>query len=111
MVVFKCIYSVLLIQNKPHTYNVRTIFPNSAALSCLPHPRTVTFATATGLDLPDSRYLRVHAAICRVAQLSGAVQYLDSYDLELETSMVLASDGSSSELLSSQLRRTLLVVD
>jgi len=73
-------------------------------------PRTVAFTTATALDLPDSRYLRLHAAVCRVAQFSGVAQYLDSCVLESETRNVLAFDGSSSELLSFQLQSTLLVV-
>jgi len=106
----KRIYSIFLAQDNPQTYTICTVFPNDFSLSHMPHPRIVTFTTATALDLPDPRYLRLHAAVCRVAQLSGTAQYLDSYDLELETMKVLAFDGSSSELLSSQLQRALLVV-
>lgn len=35
-------------------------------------PQTVTFSTDTGLPLPNPVYLRMHAALCRVAQFSGA---------------------------------------
>ena len=36
------------------------------------------------------RYLWLHAAVCRVAHMSGAAQYLDLFDEELETNNVLA---------------------
>ncbi|KAF9530675.1 hypothetical protein CPB83DRAFT_762663 [Crepidotus variabilis] len=79
-------------------YRVCTIYPGIAALDSLPHPRTVTFTTQFGLDLPDPRYLKIHAAVCRVAHISGAAGYLDKQEQELGRRHVLAQDGSSAEL-------------
>ncbi|CAA7265222.1 unnamed protein product [Cyclocybe aegerita] len=96
------------VPNNPHTYRVRTLLPNLRGLSQLgPHP-VVTFTTTTNLELPDPKYLRLHAAVCRVAHMSSAAKYLDLYDRELEERKALARDGSSAELLSTQLRRALL---
>jgi hypothetical protein len=41
--------------------------------------------------------------------MSGAAEYLDQYDRELETTKVLANDGSSTDLLAYRLH-TLLAV-
>jgi len=35
-------------------------------------PPRVTFSTKTSFPLPDPRYLKIHAAVCRVFQWSGA---------------------------------------
>ncbi|EPQ61155.1 hypothetical protein GLOTRDRAFT_109333 [Gloeophyllum trabeum ATCC 11539] len=43
--------------------------------------------------------LALHAACAKVANLSGAAEYLDKLDLELETTDVLACDGGSAEVL------------
>jgi hypothetical protein len=50
------------------------------------------------LELPDRRYLKLHAAICRVAHMSGVAEYMDKHDRDLEELSVLAPDGSSAEL-------------
>ncbi|KAF9483354.1 hypothetical protein BDN70DRAFT_791535, partial [Pholiota conissans] len=61
---------------------------------------TITFtSTDLSLPLPNSRYLRLHAAVCRVAHLSGAARYLDLEDRKIEKLGVLACDGSSADLL------------
>ncbi|KAI0760564.1 hypothetical protein C8Q74DRAFT_239368 [Fomes fomentarius] len=52
------------------------------------------------LALPNPRYLRLHAACCRVAHLSGAAEYLNEIYRELDEIQVLAADGSSAEVLS-----------
>lgn len=54
-------------------------------------------------ELPDPRFLRLHAAICRVAHLSGAAQHMDKMEREDEETKVLASDGSSADHLSARL--------
>ncbi|CAA7265206.1 unnamed protein product [Cyclocybe aegerita] len=78
------------VPNNLHTYHVCSAFPRLQGLSQLGPNPVVTFATTADLELPDPRYL-------------------NSYDRELEERKVLAPDGSSGELLSSQLRRALLV--
>lgn len=86
-----------LIQGHPNTYTVKTLFPTS-------FNRVVTFGTTTELELPDPRYLRLRAAICRVAHMSSAARYVDLLFKEVETTKVLANDGSSGELLRDQLQ-------
>ncbi|KZP08073.1 hypothetical protein FIBSPDRAFT_840587 [Athelia psychrophila] len=72
--------------------------------------RRVTFtATKANLERPDRRYLRLHAAVCRVAYMSGAAEYLDRCDREHEDRKVLARDGSSAEFLTTRLQRVFLV--
>ncbi|EEB93647.1 hypothetical protein MPER_07664, partial [Moniliophthora perniciosa FA553] len=56
------------------------------------------------LPLPDSRLLSIHAACARVAHMSGAAEYLDKWERDLEDSTVLARDGSFVALLSDLLR-------
>jgi hypothetical protein len=65
-------------------------------------PTTVTFKSRVdGIDLPDPRYLKMHAACCRVAHLSGAAEYFDKFvdDLDEGRSKVLSEDGSGSGIL------------
>ncbi len=49
--------------------------------------------------LPDPEYLRIHAACCRVAHLSGAAEYLNPVYSDTEELSALAEDGSSNEVL------------
>ena len=86
-----------LIQGQPNTYTVKTLFPTSLN-------RVVTFGTTADLELPDPRYLRLHATICRVAHMSGAARYVDLLFEDMETTKVLANDGSSGDLLGDQLQ-------
>ena len=61
----------------------------------------VTFKTSDPikLPLPSPTYLKIHAACARVANLSGAGEYLDRILWDLEYAEVLCDDGSSAELL------------
>jgi hypothetical protein len=69
----------------------------------------VTFNSVDDLALPDPRYLKLHAAVCRVARMSGAAQYLESSDRDQEEIRVMARDGASAEFLTARLHRVLLV--
>jgi hypothetical protein len=60
-------------------------------------------------ELPDPRFLRLHAAICRVAHLSGAAQRMGEMEREREETRVLKRDGSSAESLSNRLAELELV--
>lgn len=53
--------------------------------------------------MPSKAYLDLHATCCKVAAMSGAAELLDKLDREAEVTPVLASDGSSSELLTNAL--------
>ncbi|CAA7263958.1 unnamed protein product [Cyclocybe aegerita] len=95
------------VQNQPYTYDVHTLRLHGF----LPQPRRVTFkSTDPALELPNSKYLKLHAAVCRVAHMSGAAKYLDLHDREVEMREVMAHDGSSAELLDSRLHRVVLTV-
>ena len=52
------------------------------------------------LLLPNPVYLRIHAACCRVAHLSGAGEYVDKILDDVEDTRVLSKDGSSAHILS-----------
>ena len=52
----------------PNTYWVRSKYP----LVLLPTTPVTFVSSSPELELPDPRYLRLHAAVCRVADLSGA---------------------------------------
>ena len=101
---------ILPIQSQPNTYRVCTLNPNNSSLIFLPQNRTITFTTTSAaLELPDPRYLKLHAAVCRVAHMCGAAEYLDMHDRDVETTKVLAHNGSSGDILASRLHRLALV--
>lgn len=86
-----------------HRYNVRVAPPLTHANTGT--PPQVQFVTQTNLPLPDPKYLRIHAACSQVAHLSGAFQYLNDSECALEGLLVLAEDGTSSEVLEFALQR------
>jgi hypothetical protein len=49
--------------------------------------------------LPSQDLIALHAACARVAHMSGAAEYLDRFERDVEETTVLASDGSSAHLL------------
>ena len=55
------------------------------------------------LTLPNPKYLRIRAACCRVADLSGAAEYLEEVDRDKERIAVLANDGTSADILEAAL--------
>lgn len=61
----------------------------------------VTFTTPdpVKLPVPSRAYLELHAACCRVANLSGAGEHIDKILRELEEIQVLSQDGTSAEAL------------
>ncbi|KAF8198544.1 hypothetical protein BJ912DRAFT_922485 [Pholiota molesta] len=92
------------------TYRVCTVHPHVSPFIYLPPNPTVTFtSTDPSLPLPRSDYLRLHAAVCRVAHMSGAAGYLDREEKENERLGVLACDGSSADFLTSRLMHVALV--
>ena len=61
---------------------------------------TVTFTPHTGDPLPSPAYLRIHAACCRVANMSGAAEYLNAVADETEETGILnelESGGTSAD--------------
>ena len=45
------------------------------------------FRTDTGINPPDPRFLQVHAAFAKVLHLSGAAEYLDRIEKEVDERM------------------------
>ena len=87
---------------KNDTYILRTLGPGMGILSHLPAVPIITFtSTDPSLPLPNPEYLKLHAAVCRVAHMSGAAGYLDQEDRDVDRIGVLACDGSSANLLAS----------
>ena len=67
-------------------------------------PISVSQLLPQPLDLPNPKYLRLRAACCRVAHLSGAAERLDDADRDMDEAQVIAKDGSSAELLETALQ-------
>ena len=90
---------------KVNTYRMRTLVPRTVSLHHLPPNPVITFtSTDPNLPLPNPEYLKLHAAVCRVAHMCGAGDYLDQQDRDFDRTAVLARDGSSANLLSSRLK-------
>jgi hypothetical protein len=90
---------------KHDSYRLRTVGTGIASLNHLPPFPIITFtSTDPSLPLPNPEYLKLHAAVCRVAHMSGAADYLDQEDRDVDRVGVLARDGSSANLLASRLQ-------
>ena len=90
---------------KYNSYRMDTVEPQFVALLHLsPNPIITFTSTDPSLPLPNPEYLKLHAAVCRVAQLSGAAGHLDQEDRDVDRIGVLACDGSSANLLASRLK-------
>ncbi|KAI0323470.1 hypothetical protein GY45DRAFT_1211893, partial [Cubamyces sp. BRFM 1775] len=50
--------------------------------------------------LPSPKYLRIHAACCRIAHMSGAAEHLDLVYGEMGELKDLAHDGTFADVLS-----------
>ena len=85
-------------QDVPNTYKVcvaRDFYHDERWKS------TVTFTPLdpVKLPVPSPSYLELHAACCRVANLSGAGEYIDKILRDMEDIQVLSQDGTSAEVL------------
>jgi len=87
--------------NIPNQYTLHSVHP--FVLANL--PQTVTFTAQNNLPLPSQRYLALHAACAKVAHLSGAGEYIDAVDRDIDTTRVLARDGSSAGVLADAMTR------
>lgn len=61
--------------------------------------------------LPNRQLLAIRAACSRVAHISGAIEKADEILDKMEDTVVLANDGSMTDLLSSRLSMVLPRVD
>ena len=85
-------------QDVPNTYKVCAALPNYLDERW---KSIVTFTTSdpVKLPVPSPSYLELHAACCRVANLSGAGKYIDKVLRDMEDIQVLSQDGTSAEVL------------
>lgn len=60
---------------------------------------TFTTSDPLHLPLPSPYYLGIHAAFCKVANLSGATDCIGNAFEDMEEISTLASDGSSADTL------------
>ncbi len=69
----------------------------------------MTFTTSDPhrFPLPSPELLALHAACAKVANLSGAAEYLDRVDRDIEENGVLKENGDSPELLDVAIWRAL----
>ena len=72
-------------------------------------PEEVQLVAHEQLPLQNPRYLRIHAACCCVAHMSGAAAYFNEILQDMEDVGVLTEDGSSADLLGFLLHRATLV--
>ena len=97
---------------KVNTYRLHTLDPTLLPLQHLgPNPVITFTSTDHSLPLPNPEYLKLHAAVCRVAHMCGAGDYLDQQDRDFDRTLVLAGDGSSANLLSSRLQSVSLNIE
>ncbi|KAK0194124.1 hypothetical protein F5146DRAFT_1101836 [Armillaria mellea] len=68
-------------------------------------PAEATFTTPDNEDLPvpSEALLALHAACAKVARISGAAEYIDEVDRDVENLGVLAHNGGSGEVFNSAL--------
>lgn len=84
---------------KLHCYKLEAVEIFQRVLSTLPEYVTFTTPDKDKLPLPSPSYLKLHAACCRIAHLSGAAEYVEKFYRDMEDTQVLAHDGSAAKLL------------
>ncbi len=82
-------------QKIPNQYRPTTYFGG------LRLPETITFTSPDPdlLPVPSPELLELHAVCSKVAHMSGATDYLDEFDRDMDGLDVLAFDGTSSAVL------------
>jgi len=81
-----------------NTYAIRAR-QDGILLQCKNNPITLTSHHHPDLSLPNRTFLAIHAACCRIANLSGATEYiLKTLDDDMEEIGVLAKGGSSTQV-------------
>jgi hypothetical protein len=90
-------YTKSLQDGQENTYAIKA---KKAVLlnSCQANPITFT-SQHPDLPLPNPTYLRIHAACCKVAHLSGAIEYIENILNDLEDIEVLSQSDSSAHVL------------
>ena len=93
--------NVLTVLKQKNTYKIVLAGRAERLASANLVPEQVTFTSHyPELPLPSPKYLRIHAACCKIAHLSGAAEHLEHIFREMEELKVLALDGTSADVLS-----------
>ncbi|KAJ3567816.1 hypothetical protein NP233_g6108 [Leucocoprinus birnbaumii] len=71
--------------------------------SCMSDFVTFSSSDPDHLPLPSPELLALHATCCKVAQMSGAIKYIDKVYDDVDATGVLAYDGTSGDILSYKL--------
>ncbi|THH21128.1 hypothetical protein EW146_g321 [Bondarzewia mesenterica] len=94
----------------PDCYHIHTLYPEDYAslgienrVVQLTSTKPVSQYGEEGLALPDPRIIALHAACAKVANMSGAAEYIDAVDRDLDEMKVLAHDGGSADVLAAAL--------
>lgn len=59
------------------------------------------------MPVPDPALLALHAACCKVARMSGAAEWIEQHDRDMDDIEVLATDGTSPQLLEHAISRVI----
>jgi hypothetical protein len=90
-------YTEGLQDDQDNTYTIRAR-EKLILLSCRDNPITLT-SQHPDLPLPNRAFLAIHAACCRIADLSSATKYIEKTLDDMEDIAVLAKGGSSEQVL------------
>jgi hypothetical protein len=100
-------YSLLSKDDNPdsHRYRVGMSADLKDILRSLPGEVEFRNHSTTPIPMPSKQFLKMHATCCKVAIMSGAAEYLEDVDKEVEDICVLASDGGSASVLENMVWR------
>jgi hypothetical protein len=70
-----CTEGLQAVEGQANTYDIRARRPLDLR-RCKANPIVLT-STDPNIPLPNPTYLKIHASCCRVAQMSGAADYID----------------------------------
>jgi hypothetical protein len=87
-------------QDAPNVYRPGAV--DDMFLEGLPNEIEMTSNEDT-FPVLDLRYIKLHAACARVAHMSGAGEYIDKLQRDMDRISILAEDGSSAHFLSESL--------
>jgi hypothetical protein len=87
--------------NTSAVQNIENQYRPKSCIATVVLPEVVTFTSSDPerLPLPSPKLLALHATCSKVARMSGAAEYLDKFDRDMDDLDVLAPDGTSSAVL------------
>lgn len=90
------------VPGRPHTYTFQTTRNGTGVLPAFLQPKSATLTFSNngedGVPLPSRDLLKLHGALCKMLDMAGAADYVDSLMDEMDEVMcrgTLAGDGTS----------------